>query len=235
MAAIGNGYGSECHLLRWMGRHRQAFDHAVLKALGVAESRLEWKDFAFDATPPRRRWHDAELKGLDIPDEPALDAVKDAWGQFWPLGAGIMNWDAVGRLWTGNGYDLVLVEAKANTEEIRSVCGAKNGGAGRQRIEAAFRDVISSLGAAKTPADWMDGYYQAANRIAVLWFLQQHGIAARLLFMYFTGDRPRSGVTCPTTDVEWASPLREQGDHLGISGVKHAVLDRVHKVFLPVC
>lgn len=62
MAEIGNGYGSECHLLRYLGRHRKSLNDAVLKALGCNGS-IEWLDFLFDE---RKVWKDAEWKGLDF-------------------------------------------------------------------------------------------------------------------------------------------------------------------------
>ena len=40
------GYGSEFHLLRWMGRHRKVFDARVSEKLSV--SSVEWLDFQFD-------------------------------------------------------------------------------------------------------------------------------------------------------------------------------------------
>lgn len=35
----------------------------------------------------------------------------------------------------------------------------------------------------------MRGYYQAANRMATLYFVQREQIPARLLFIYFLGDQ----------------------------------------------
>ena len=40
MARMGYAYGSECHLLRWMGRHRRAFDAAVGHGLSDRVHRL---------------------------------------------------------------------------------------------------------------------------------------------------------------------------------------------------
>jgi hypothetical protein len=47
MGKMGYGYGSECHLLRWMGRHRKAFDVAVLSAIKREGSKIDWLDFNF--------------------------------------------------------------------------------------------------------------------------------------------------------------------------------------------
>ena len=61
MAEMGNGYGSEYHLLRWMGRHREAFDRVILETIGGNPSSIKWLDFKFN---PNTTWPDAELKGL---------------------------------------------------------------------------------------------------------------------------------------------------------------------------
>ena len=46
MAAIGNGYGSECHLLRHLGCHRRLLDLRVLPGQPIRLGRL---------TPPSER------------------------------------------------------------------------------------------------------------------------------------------------------------------------------------
>ena len=87
MADIGDGYGSECHLLRWMGRHRNLFDERVSAAVGRPGEPITWLDFNF---APRKKWPDAELKGLEfLYDTPGLKA---AWDKFWPTRGGVQNW-----------------------------------------------------------------------------------------------------------------------------------------------
>jgi hypothetical protein len=145
-----------------------------------------------------------------------------------------MNWDAIGRLWTGKNYELVLIEAKANIAEIGSDCKAVPGSPGWKQIRHAFQQVITDIGVTSTPDKWMHGYYQAANRMAVLWFLRRQGVPARLLCIYFTGDLVRPGAICPSSWGDWAAPLGRQDAHLGVAGVRHHVLDRVHKLPLSV-
>ena len=55
MSKMGYGYGSECHLLRWMGRHRKAFDNAVLSSIQRVGYRIEWFDFEFKPGQKRER------------------------------------------------------------------------------------------------------------------------------------------------------------------------------------
>ena len=40
MGRMGYGYGSELHLLRWMGRHRNKFNDEVSKAIGVKGEKI---------------------------------------------------------------------------------------------------------------------------------------------------------------------------------------------------
>ena len=118
MAEIGSGYGSECHMLRYLGRHRELLNRHV-RAEIPAES-IDWLDFPFDA---RRIWRDGEWKGLDFlaRESPA----RRAWSQLWPSRGNPPNWDAIGQAAIGGKREWILVEAKANVEELRSTCGAK--------------------------------------------------------------------------------------------------------------
>ncbi len=226
MAEIGNGYGSECHLLRYLGRHRKALNAAVSAAAG-ADS-VSWLDFPFD---PAATWKDSEWKGLEFlqPDSPA----REAWRRAWPQRGNPPNWDAVARASFGSGDEWLLVEAKAHAGELRSSCGAKEGPA-RSRIQEALEATKGRLDVPQE-RDWMNGYYQFCNRLAVLNVLQGAGVAARLLFIYFTGDAfPGNRVDCPGSEAEWQPALESQARHVGLPE-GHPVADRIHKLFLPVC
>ncbi len=225
MGKFGLGYGSECHLMRWMGRHRRAFDVHLLQALGSGSS-IDWLDFDF--APKTKPMQDAELTALDFLDgRPQLQA---AWAGFWPRTGTPINWDAVGWL-TGSGPpELLLVEAKANLQELRSSTGSK--GAGRALINASLDQVKQGLGVPAS-ADWLNGYYQHANRIAVLWFLLQHGIPARLVNIYFVGDQGGTTRTCPTAASGWHTALDSRLRHLALPQ-KNQLARRIHTVFLDV-
>ena len=225
MAGIGDGYGSECHLLRWMGRHRNLFDEGVSAAVGRPGDPINWLDFNF---APNKKWPDAELKGLEfLYDRPGL---KEAWEKFWPTGGGVQNWDAVGWIGTGPDAELLLVEAKANIEEMKSDCHATSTNSIR-KIEQAFKETKESLSAA-LGADWFNHYYQAANRMAALYFVQREQILGRLLFIYFCGDQV-PGKECPRTADEWKPAIDEQWGHLGLAA-DHRLADRTHELFLPI-
>ena len=221
MGKIGYGYGSECHLLRFMGRHRRLLNQRVLEVVGGDS--IDWCDFGFHPTRP---WPDAEIKGLGFlqPDDPA----RIAWKQWWPQGRGIHNWDAVGQIRFGEVEEWLLVEAKANLEELRSDCGAKSP-TNRPKIERALAETKQALSVPED-RDWLNGYYQFCNRVAVLYFLNQHGVPARLLHIYFLGDPRR---TCPCDQDGWQEALQLQEEHVGLPE-GHKLEGRIHKLFLPI-
>ena len=227
MAEIGNGYGSECHLLRWMGRHREAFNRTILEQIGEKHSSIQWLDFKFD---PKAKLKDAELKGLEFLSP--NDSLESEWRDFWPTQGNPPNWDAVGRLTGIDGKEEhLLVEAKARVGEIKSDCKAKE--KSKEKIDAAFREVKRGLGIV-CDNDWKEGYYQFANRLATLYFLDAHEIAARLLCIYFIGDKfPNSKCVCPKSQEEWIDALKKQDDYLGLSA-GHKLQDRIFNIFFPV-
>jgi len=226
MADMGHGYGSECHLLRYLGRHRGLLDTRVSAVTG--SQTIRWLDFGFD---PRGTWPDAELKGMDfLPDhEPA----KVAWGAFWPQRGNVPNWDAVACITVDGRDEWLLVEAKAHLGEMRSSCMAKPEG-GRAQIVDALDATKQAL---KVPPDrdWLNGYYQYCNRVVALHFLIARNISARLLFLYFTGDQSNSPQRiCPKKEAGWSQALRAQDNHVGFPA-GHLLADRIHTMFLPVC
>jgi hypothetical protein len=224
MARMGVGYGSECHLLRFLGRHREQLDRLVLDALGGVA--LRWCDYPFNPAAP---WLDGEWKGIGFLRDAA--ALEPAWKATWPTTGNAPNWDAVGEALIGGMWEWVLVEAKANVEELRSSCQAKEEG-GRPLIAKTFAETKADLGV-PDDRDWLSGYYQFCNRLAVLNFLRRNGIHARLLFIYFTGDRSGPGRTCPPDAAGWEQALGAQQQHIGLP-TGHPLEGRIHRLFVPV-
>ncbi len=220
MGKIGHGYGSEWHLLSYLGRRRTDLSNQVGRVTGATA--VEWLDF-----PQTADGSSAEWKGLDFVEDPT---VQKAWKAFWPQHAGIQNWDAVARLDVDGTTEWLLVEAKAHIGEIKSNCGAKPEG-GRGTITAALDETKRSLGV-DAGRDWLNFYYQFCNRIAVADFLRRHGIPARLLFIYFTGDTAE-GAECPADEVGWPA-LAAQSEYVGLPETGHLFDGRIHTLFLPV-
>lgn len=222
--SIGCGYGSEWHLLRWMGRHRDQLDRHVLARVGNGAERIDWVDCGWSGGGSP----DAEVKGLDF--LPQADPARMRWSSAWPQTGNVPNWDAVGRLHRGGTTEWLLVEAKAHIAELTSHCGAKPHG-GRPKIEAFLDDAKQALGV-PSGHDWLTGHYQLANRIAHLHFLQANGVPARLLLLYFTGDE-RKGWNCPKVEQEWQPALQKAKAQLGLPP-SHGLANRIHELFLPV-
>lgn len=222
-------YGSEWHLLRFLGRHRHRFNDSVGRVIGGEVT--DWLDFP--PTPGGKPYFDGprlegEWTGLDFlpPDHPA----RRVWPAFWPQTGNVPNWDAVGRVRVGPADDLLLVEAKAHVGELRSACGAVERG-GLPRIREALDAAERAFGV-PPEADWLQPYYQFCNRLAVLHHLTEHGVGARLLFVYFCGDT-NPHAECPRDEAGWAPSVREMERHVGLTG-RTALEERVHKLYLPV-
>jgi hypothetical protein len=84
----------------------------------------------------------------------------------------------------------ILVEAKAQLDELSSECAARS--RARPIIEHALATTRESL-EISPEHDWLAPHYQFCNRVAILDFLLSHGVTAEVLFIYFTGDNvPRN-------------------------------------------
>ena len=230
MGKIGHGYGSEWHLLRFLGYHRDAFSRQVRAEIGSEE--LSWLDFKF-SHKNKACGRDTEYNGLDFITDP--DVLRN-WYAFWPKSGRAQNWDAVGKIKHGGGEEWLLVEAKAHTREIKgNGCGATSARS-IEKIEKALAETKAAFGAGSTPLEnWLGPYYQYANRLAALYFLMekyQPALPARLLFIYFLGDKHKNQ-ECPRTKDEWQPSIEEMESELGIDR-GCPLYTRVHHLFLTV-
>jgi hypothetical protein len=66
----------------------------------------------------------------------------------------------------------------------------------------------------------------------MLWFLRKHGISARLVFVYFTGDAFPDGTPCPATEEEWERLIEARRLTLGLPR-RHALSEYEHHVVIP--
>lgn len=235
MGKMGLGYGSEFHLLRYLGYHRHDLNRAVEVQTGGQV--LDWLDFAFDG---RRRFPylDIEWKGLNFLDD-SKTSERSTWLKFWPQTGNVPNWDAIGILELESKTEYLLVEAKAHVSEIRSHCSASEQG-GLPKIRETFSETIRAYDYISDPNKWLSPFYQYANRLAQLHFLLGHKVLARLIFIYFVGDQWLSkrddggdAIVCPQNEQDWQPDLRTMYGHLGLSG-SSKLEQRVHSVFLHV-
>ncbi len=203
MGAMALGYGSEFHLLRWLGRHRDSLSEKVREAVGINDS-IHWLDFGF---PNGKGQLDEELQGFSFISDSKVQAE---WKKFWPPRGTQHNWDCIGETSTGR---LLLVEAKSHIEELKSSTKASEDS--KQQIMDAFAIVGKSLGIGSTK-NWTEIYYQLANRIAALWFLNKHCVAAALVNIYFLNDLGNSSRRCPSDISFWEEEIKKEYKYLGI-------------------
>lgn len=123
-------------------------------------------------------------------------------------------WPRRGPQWDGLAYDdsgrIFLFEAKAHGSEMQSSC--KAGETSTNIIRSSINEAKKLIGADPS-SDWLNGYYQYANRLAHLAFFQQNNVDACLVFIYFTGDLEMKG---PRSVEEWAPFIAAANQHLGL-------------------
>ncbi|HUV32749.1 MAG TPA: hypothetical protein VMW31_04185 [Devosiaceae bacterium] len=149
-----------------------------------------------------------------------LSGLAPDLSEFWPRRG--PQWDALGVSSTGA---IVLVEAKAHVAEMLSP-PTQAGQKSRARIEAALAETADGLGA-RPLAPWSDAFYQLANRLAMLWFLTQRGVDARLILVNFVGDAEMGG---PATPAEWRAAMQVAMHVMGLPA-RHALHPQVISVY----
>lgn len=171
---------------------------ALRAAFGMAPS---WQ-VTWVSPLPSDDW--AEYRDADFLAVLGLGRLAPSLEGFWPRGG--PQWDALGRS-SDNGA--VLIEAKSHVDELASSCDAEEHS--RSLIERSLNVAKAAFGASKS-ADWLNGFYQYANRLAHLHFLQQQRVPARLVFVYFIGDAEMRG---PRSAAEWRDFLNSVHAALG--------------------
>jgi len=229
MGKIGCGYGSEWHLLRYLGYHRNYLSQKILNITGGEN--ISWLDFRFSKKYAYLN-NDREHVGIEfIKDRNVINK----WKQFWPQTGTLQNWDAVGKIIYEDHEEWLLVEAKAHLSEVKSGCGAKSQ-ASKDLIKAALKKTASAFCEQSPPIEnWFSPYYQYANRLAVLYFLMKEcdpDIPARLLFLYFYGDH-RDDAQCPQGEDDWCSIMSAIRNRLVLDR-NDDLNKRIHHLFLPV-
>ncbi len=112
------------------------------------------------------------------------DAVQELWKTFWPQRGRAQCWDGVAQLHRGATVEWLLIEAKANAVEFVTPPTGASAKGGRSRIQSTNK-VKSTLGVHRD-FPWFGTYYQYANRLAVLHFLNNIAqVPARFLHVYF--------------------------------------------------
>ena len=190
--------GSLKWIQRLLDRHPEKLDESIRQHRGIRLGEtIEWLS-------PRRDDSWAEYRDTNFLNRIGHPELAPQLRQFWPRRG--PQWDALGR---GSKGTVVLVEAKAHFGELLSSCKAS--AKSRATIERALTGVKSKLG---LPADkdWLNDYYQYANRLAHAQFLRDHGVQTTLVFLYFTN----ADMDGPASQQDWIEALRPVHQHLGL-------------------
>ena len=150
--------------------------------------------------------------------------------EFWPSGGPV--WDALATVRGRTaGEGVILAEAKSHVPELGNpsyACKAK--GKSLEKIMSSLATVKQVLGI-KSEVDWTGEFYQYANRLAHLYFMNIVGqVPTWMVFIYFTGDTEQNG---PLTVAEWAVALDEMKAKLGLPRY-HLLEQQIISIFAPV-
>jgi hypothetical protein len=205
--------------LKWIQGIAEDPEHPV--ARGIREQLRIPSTLTVGWRSPRADDDFSEYRDASFLDALGLGSLSTELLSFWPERG--PQWDALGLLSDGR---ILLVEAKAHITEMISSCEA--GPRSREMIERALESAKKYYAAAGD-RDWLQDYYQYANRLAHLQFLRERGIDAHFVGVYFLGDHVMRG---PTEIGAWAKAIDDCHESLGLAPERP--LDFVHHVFVRV-
>lgn len=205
---MNSHYGSELHLLRWLGRHRDDLNAKVETVTGLSD--LKWKQFDFSPGPES---FDVELKKLSFLTDGERLTIGNAYENYLNP-----NWDAVAEGILNGKKTYLLVEAKAHVEEVGD--NSRHGGRHRKEILSALEKAAHDItGVEGLGEKWMGRYYQLANRLYVQWVLNESNISSIQLSLFFCGDNNKR-YDCPKTRDGWKDELDREINELQLNTQK---------------
>ena len=175
---------------------------AQVRALGARRPVFAWQS-------PLKADDYQEYKDRRFLKAVGAGRLHQALTAFWPDNGPV--WDALATFTSDAGPGVLLVEGKAHDGELSSSCKAKDSRS-REAIEKALSHTREVLGATGSIDLWMNGYYQAANRLAHLVWLREQGVDAWLVTLLFTDDRSNK----PTSEKDMRGAVAEMHGHLGL-------------------
>jgi hypothetical protein len=195
-----------------VNQHKEVLQRELSLLFGDFGLELTWlSPLAEDSY--REYWDKRALTRL------GLEHLSPDLAAFWPSGG--PHWDALAIGRTPQSTFRLLIEAKSHIPEMSSHCTAK-AATSVELITSSLKRAQAQLGLAE-PFDWMTKYYQYANRLAWLTWLQSH-VPTRLVNIYFTNDEH-----APTTSEEWLSELVLVKMRMGVT----ASIPGAYDLFLP--
>lgn len=167
-------------------------------------------------------YRDDFLAGLCLESIDLTDA-ETKLRKFWPKNG--PQWDGLAIVKSSEGKKgVLLIEAKAHPEETKSDLKATNQGS-IDMIENSLKYVQGYMSVA--PCDWTRNYYQLANRIAFLFFMNKTlKIPTWLVLANFVNDKSYK----ETSLNEWLNYYNETFMNMGIHQ-NCKLLDRIIQIF----
>ena len=213
------------------GSQRQIQDYVNLAPTTLNDVILSALPIRIQQNSPRIKWVSPlaaeqyrELRDAEFLTALGLGEYSSNLSAFWPERGPC--WDALGILTTSLQASLpigILVEAKSHVPEVYG-SGCQADGKSRALIERSL-NAAKEWCRAQADSDWTGPFYQSANRIAHLYFVQRRlNRPCYLVNLYFVNDPYR-----PTSHSEWCSALQTVHQELGLTVAVAGLVE----VFLP--
>jgi hypothetical protein len=200
--------GSQMHIQSYVNDLREKLSEMLIGCLDPSpgpSARLVW-------VSPLRADRYNEYRDEEFLEKLGWKEQAAELKKFWPVRGPC--WDALGVVSAPNFHGAVLVEAKSHFSEMQSSLKAKSPRS-REMIEKALAQAAQDLGV-QINSCWTEGYYQAANRYAHLYFLRRIArLSAWLVNVYFTNDR---SIATPLSRDQWQEALKTVKQAMGFGG-----------------
>jgi hypothetical protein len=148
------------------------------------------------------------------------------WWLVHTKGANTPNWDFASTCLVNESPGFLLIEAKANAQElgnagkslVLTVKGQRRPQSSLQKSKANHDRICGAIGEASTALSQLQvtkpfsasSHYQFANRLAFVWKLASMGIPTALLYLGFVGDDGLDGGLKPFKDHrEWLDAFND--------------------------
>jgi hypothetical protein len=228
MGRVGATYGSERHFLTWRRAAATQLDARLLAVLGSDGDSIRW------LYPDQSGSGGDEPRGVGfLKSERWATGTERAlatWPDVWPQSGTPQSWDGIAILeHDGAPVRWLLFEAKANHPEmVRAPTRASK--ASLSKIQTALNATKHHLGVHRH-FDWTGSYYQFANRLTMIRFLNQHDVPATLVELFFVNDVFPDNTPCPACEADWRPLIDARRLTLGLrpltleDGVVHVFLE----------
>ncbi|SFF80098.1 hypothetical protein SAMN05216353_10992 [Halobacillus alkaliphilus] len=161
---------------------------------------------------------------LELDDE--WKSAKSQMELYWPAQG--PRWDGIAMVQGKDGMKgLVLVEAKAHVQEMRSKLKATDPQS-VDLIERTIREIKAVFGSESSMHPWLNQYYQLSNRLAYMYLLNEKlKIPTWLALVNFVDD----GSHKPTSVNQWMDHYQEVFAELDINFDSSSLLNRLVTIY----